>query len=159
MRGGIRGSCDSLHILVMSCYKTTPNLIARVLSHFFCLETWFGRGLVGAACLCFAMSQLGCLNTVDPHGVSQPTGHLGAQVLTHSPSWVLAQQLGAIVKDAQPPPCSPSCGPEEQRPVVARSPSELQSSVQNAPMCIYFCHEVLGLICVVDYQKVEVMLE
>lgn len=33
---------------------------------------------------------------MSEHGlrcVSQPTGHLGAQGLTHSPSWALAQQL------------------------------------------------------------------
>lgn len=61
---------------------------------------------MGAACLCFSVSQLGGLNT-GLRCVSQPKGHLGAQVLTHSPSWVLAQQLGtaasklSITRDTQ----------------------------------------------------------
>lgn len=53
---------------------------------------------MGAARVCFALSQLGGLST-GLGCVSQPTGHLGAQVLTHSPSWVLAQQLGTAASE------------------------------------------------------------
>lgn len=53
---------------------------------------------MGAARVCFALSQLGGLST-GLGCVSQPTGHLGTQVLTHSPSWVLAQQLGTAASE------------------------------------------------------------
>lgn len=111
---------------------------------------------MGAARVCFALSQLGGLST-GLGCVSQPTGHLGAQVLTHSPSWVLAQQLGtaaselSITRDPQ----LLLWGGEASGP---REPLLLPISEQNTRLASSSDRKFGGgVICYVvkDCQKVE----
>lgn len=67
---------------------------------------------------------------MGPRCVSQPTGHLEAQVLTHSPSWVLAQQLGTAASElsVSRDPQALLWGGEASGP---QGPPQLQISEQN----------------------------
>lgn len=109
---------------------------------------------MGAACLCFAVSQLGGLST-GPRCVSQPTGHLGAQVLTHSPSWVLAQQLGTAASElsVSRDPQALLWGGEASGP---QEPPQVQISEQNTRLASSSAMKFWGVIYYVvkDCQKV-----